>query len=292
MIAPASRAARRLSACPGAARPMQPRVLHPNRTIFSNASSSSASCLPYRVGVIPMRDGIACHSSSISSLRTLNDTRSEALSPSRNWFVESVPSIVTRIAGGTSSLHVVHSRSKGAPQIFHSDLAAHESPAQSWQQCSTRIRQEQADGIVLIQPISGSNLDYCPMQASSAAHLDRPSSSALSVSDSPSASPRHEGQQQQARSSLDGRSHTTSYYGVVVTTAKSGSEVCGACPLSSGGSVDGIPTGGCDGCYVLKLSKSPGLDPETPGCTHYTLTRVCQGRPLDQQLWEPWLSSQ
>lgn len=90
----------------------------------------TAVCLyARRLGVAPARDVVA-QSSSISSLRTLQDTRTEALSPSRNWFVESVPSIVSRIAGGTSSLHVVHSRSKGAPQVFHSDLTVHESPAQ------------------------------------------------------------------------------------------------------------------------------------------------------------------
>ncbi len=110
----------------------------------------------------------------------------------------------------------------------------------------------------------------------------------LSV-DAPSASLPNLGHQQYASSSLN---TSTEYFGVVVTTAKSGSDGCSACPLSSGGSMDGMPTGGCDGCYVLKLSKSPGLDSGSPGCTHYTLTRVCQGRPLDQQLWEPWLSSQ
>jgi len=48
---------------------------------------------------------------------------------------------------------------------------------------------------------------------------------------------------------------------------------------------------GCDGCYVLKLSASEGADAGS-GCTHFTLTRVCQGSNLAEQLWSPWLQPQ
>lgn len=43
-----------------------------------------------------------------------------------------------------------------------------------------------------------------------------------------------------------------------------------------------------DGCYVLKTT----LNKDAGGCTCtlFSLTRVCAGQPLEQQLLDTWLS--
>jgi hypothetical protein len=62
----------------------------------------------------------------------------------------------------------------------------------------------------------------------------------------------------------------TSYYGLVVQAAQH-SQV--------------------QGCYLLKAVRTTHAEPSGGGChcTHYTLTRVCQGQPLAQQLMRSWL---
>lgn len=44
--------------------------------------------------------------------------------------------------------------------------------------------------------------------------------------------------------------------------------------------------GHMEGCYVLKTSHSTSADCQ---CTHYSLTRICEGTPLEQQLMQAWL---
>jgi hypothetical protein len=44
-----------------------------------------------------------------------------------------------------------------------------------------------------------------------------------------------------------------------------------------------------DGCYVLKTERNKDVSGCT--CTVFTLTRVCQGQPLYQQLRESWLAT-
>ena len=69
---------------------------------------------------------------------------------------------------------------------------------------------------------------------------------------------------------------STAYYGLVVQSAQ---------PCDT------------DGCFVLKLesartASSAAADTGALGscrCTHYTLTRVCHGQPLAQQLRDAWL---
>lgn len=82
--------------------------------------------------------------------------------------------------------------------------------------------------------------------------------------------------------SFDSASPSTRYFGVVVQSGAGQGPNCSMCSADAAGAAS-------DGCYVLKLCKSPGVGLGAPGCSQYTLTRVCQGRPLDQQMWEPWL---
>jgi hypothetical protein len=44
-----------------------------------------------------------------------------------------------------------------------------------------------------------------------------------------------------------------------------------------------------EGCYVLKLSRASTAS--DCSCLHYSVTRVCQGAPLQQQLLQSWLTA-
>ncbi len=77
-------------------------------------------------------------------------------------------------------------------------------------------------------------------------------------------------------SAAEGSSLRTAYYGLVVQSTQ---------PCDT------------DGCFVLKLESARAASGASGGagspgscrCTHYTLTRVCHGQPLAQQLRDAWL---
>lgn len=73
------------------------------------------------------------------------------------------------------------------------------------------------------------------------------------------------------------------YYGLVVQSFQSDQQA----PPSAG--APSPSHGAADGCYLLKTANNyDGLTGCT--CTHFTLTRVCQAKPLYQQLQDAWLS--
>ncbi len=76
-------------------------------------------------------------------------------------------------------------------------------------------------------------------------------------------------QQQQQQPHAARPQQETLFYGVAVQGAQQGAQP--------------------SGCYVLKLSRSHGAG----GCvsTAFTLTRVCQGQPLYEQLYQSWLDA-
>lgn len=46
---------------------------------------------------------------------------------------------------------------------------------------------------------------------------------------------------------------------------------------------------GVEGCYLLKAIRTVGKVPGECSCTHFSLTRVCQGENLEKQFVESWL---
>ncbi|GIL66725.1 hypothetical protein Vafri_20208 [Volvox africanus] len=75
------------------------------------------------------------------------------------------------------------------------------------------------------------------------------------------------------------------------TDAAPSGPICDAGPTQYYGLVvQGSCTSDADGCWVLKTTRSDS--PGAPGlcsCTHFSLTRVCQGQPLYTQLRDAWL---
>ncbi|GLI63835.1 hypothetical protein VaNZ11_006938 [Volvox africanus] len=75
------------------------------------------------------------------------------------------------------------------------------------------------------------------------------------------------------------------------TDAAPSGPICDAGPTQYYGLVvQGSCTSDADGCWVLKTTRSdsPG-SPRLCSCTHFSLTRVCQGQPLYTQLRDAWL---
>lgn len=185
-----------------------------------------------------------------------------------------------------------------------------DSPA-NWPALSTHIRGSNAQGLVLVRPLpaaqeallcSVSGLacahqpqaacaslaglagvegtledDCCSREGPAQTQHDGSSSAGAGASASasdarratPGASPQHTAPSEapgHAAPPAAGAAAITRHHGVVVQ---------GASPSSA------------DGCYVLKTTQSYAHDQCT--CVHYSLTHVCHGAPLAQQLREAWL---
>ena len=135
----------------------------------------------------------------------------------------------------------------------------------------------------------------------------------------PSAGPGSSGGSSRRGFSAANAEYETTYYGMVVqgvpapspiarsfaTTAaasasaaasggglesRDGSEAGTAAAMAAVGGTAADLRQGSDGCFVLKLSRAPGAD-AGGACTHYTVTRVCQGQPLHDQLCGSWLTN-
>lgn len=76
------------------------------------------------------------------------------------------------------------------------------------------------------------------------------------------------------------RDTSAQYYGVVVQARSRAASWSG-----SGSAASALDS---EGCYLLKVVSSTAADCR---CSHYSLVRLCQGDPLSQQQWRPFLLS-
>lgn len=229
--------------------------------------------------------------------------------PTGRWFEAAVQSIA-RQADGAPFLQLVHKQ----PFLRLSRLELSDSDAAGgWPAVAQRLRHTAADAVVLVQPVASGSTDACisgccpgtaacPHAASPAAAAPAAPAAALpsisscggvplsdvlagrvgdccdgdASSSEPHTSHHHHEQQKCAPSGAAGRpaacseSATTSYHGLVVQSQQEP---------------------GLQGCYLLKTVRTTHGSHEAGGChcIHFTLTRVCQGQPLAQQLEASWL---
>ncbi|MEW5301077.1 MAG: hypothetical protein WDW38_009351 [Sanguina aurantia] len=244
--------------------------------------------------------------------------------PSISWLAASLPRIVehTRISD-SSVVHLVHAGAQLTLQsVAVQGSSASESP--EWPRLSREVHESSADGLIFVRRIPTPNL-ACSVAACNNIH---PSPAPHSTSTSPPSPPspftsksssplptQLEGKVGDCCDHLPGPEHapahtsplsspslgllashqahhvtphahpspassvgdTEQYFGLVVQGRGSSQPLLGMLDPASVSA---------DGCYVLKTS-SVGQD--GCRCTHFTLTRVCQGHPLAEQLRDSWL---
>ena len=177
---------------------------------------------------------------------------------------------------------------------------------QGWGLLAEQLVSSGADGLIMARPIS-SPAEYCPLQQQQ--QQSPGTSSACSplltgdggiagrvgpCCDSESSAPcednhahaaegqgaqhqhhHHHHHQPGAAAETSGyQGEYVRYYGLVVLS-KSAAKGATGCSKS--------------GCYVLKTSSSSPTGSDGCRCTHYTLTQVCRGQPLQSQMQAAWL---
>ncbi|GFR50661.1 hypothetical protein Agub_g12910 [Astrephomene gubernaculifera] len=193
---------------------------------------------------------------------------------------------------------------------------------QSWTQFSNHVRSSSAVGLVLVRPISHPDQHCIYASAPSTSPKSRPSSSSSSASSSASSSSCCSHSSSSACSvppatapcaepiSPASAAAAGAFEGQVGdccdnTPSSASSASSAEAPACSVAAQTGSTTcyfglvvqGSCrsdaDGCWVLKTtSAGDGVEAAAAGlctCTHFSLTRVCKGQPLYEQLRDAWL---